>query len=233
MGRDRKEALSCTCRATFRSVAPTSPCGSARAGNDTTSRYAGRGPSVSMNPPSTFWRGTRTGHDAPLRRSHHQSAPAFRPFAPSAVRRQWRRALAIGMTHVHLRFDTFSKMTREAEVRDLVAALAPVLNDQLVLDEERSLPALETASGSERADRSDARVPSRTGGRRRQGASRLRSRPLAPADTYPPSALSHRRCSGPTRPAKTMASRATSNCPSPPSTRRRMGNFGRTCGPPR
>ena len=65
----------------------------------------------------------------------------------------WRRALAIGMTHVHLRFDTFSKMTREAEVADLVAALAPVLNDQLVLDEERSLPALEIeAAASARID---------------------------------------------------------------------------------
>ena len=66
----------------------------------------------------------------------------------------WRRAVAIGMTHVHLRFDTFSKMTREAEVTDLVAALAPVLNDQLVLDEERSLPALEIeAAASARIDR--------------------------------------------------------------------------------
>ena len=61
---------------------------------------------------------------------------------------EWRRALAMGMTHVHLRFDTFSKMTREAEVTDLVAALAPVLNDQLVLDEERSLPPLETESAA-------------------------------------------------------------------------------------
>ena len=56
---------------------------------------------------------------------------------------QWRRALATGMTHVHLRFDTFSKMTPEAEVSDLVAALRPVLNDQL--EEDRSVPALESA----------------------------------------------------------------------------------------
>ncbi len=67
---------------------------------------------------------------------------------------QWRRALAIGMTHVHLRFDTSSKMTREAEVRDLVAALAPTLNDQPVRDEERSVPALETAQpAAARTDR--------------------------------------------------------------------------------
>src|SRR6266511_4831828 len=32
---------------------------------------------------------------------------------------EWRRALAMGMTHVHLRFDTSSRRTRQAEVKDL------------------------------------------------------------------------------------------------------------------
>ena len=82
---------------------------------------------------------------------------------------EWRRALAIGMTHVHLRFDTSSKMTRQAEVRDLVAALAPTLNDQSVRDDERGLPALETAAQAA-ARTSPTRVYRREVRRRRQGA---------------------------------------------------------------
>ena len=61
---------------------------------------------------------------------------------------EWRRALAMGMTHVHLRFDASSTIARQAEVRDLVAALRPVLNDQFVQDEEHGVPAFE---GAERA----------------------------------------------------------------------------------
>jgi glycosyltransferase involved in cell wall biosynthesis len=58
---------------------------------------------------------------------------------------EWRRALAMRMTHVHVRFDVSSNMTRQAEAEDLVAALSPALNDQSVRDEERSVLALETA----------------------------------------------------------------------------------------
>jgi glycosyltransferase involved in cell wall biosynthesis len=58
---------------------------------------------------------------------------------------EWRRALAMRMTHVHVRFDVSSNMTRQAEAEDLVAALSPALNDQAVPDEERSVLALETA----------------------------------------------------------------------------------------
>jgi Glycosyl transferases group 1 len=41
----------------------------------------------------------------------------------------WRRALAHGMTHVHVRFEPSSESVRQAEVRDLVPALAPLLNE--------------------------------------------------------------------------------------------------------
>lgn len=41
----------------------------------------------------------------------------------------WRRALAAGMTHVHLRFEACSERERLAEVRDLRAALRPALED--------------------------------------------------------------------------------------------------------
>src|SRR6266511_1978646 len=49
----------------------------------------------------------------------------------------------IGMSHGHLRLDASSRMTRQAEVKDLVAALRPALNDELVRNEERSMPAFE------------------------------------------------------------------------------------------
>jgi hypothetical protein len=61
---------------------------------------------------------------------------------------EWRRALAMGMTHVHLSFDASSTMARRAEVTDLVAALRPAINDQSAQDEEQGMPALE---GAERA----------------------------------------------------------------------------------
>ena len=41
----------------------------------------------------------------------------------------WRRALAAGMTHVHLRFEACSERERLAEVRDLRAALRPALEE--------------------------------------------------------------------------------------------------------
>jgi glycosyltransferase involved in cell wall biosynthesis len=40
---------------------------------------------------------------------------------------EWRRALAMGMTHVHLRFDACSDEARRAEVMDLAAALMPAI----------------------------------------------------------------------------------------------------------
>jgi hypothetical protein len=49
-----------------------------------------------------------------------------------------RRALAMRMTHVHVRFDACSKATRQAEVRDLVAALRPALNEPTGQEEEET-----------------------------------------------------------------------------------------------
>jgi hypothetical protein len=72
---------------------------------------------------------------------------------------EWRRALAMGMTHVHLRFEASSRMIRQAEVKDLVAALRPALNNQSVRDEERSIPAARGRGGSGNANRPSAPVP--------------------------------------------------------------------------
>ena len=38
---------------------------------------------------------------------------------------EWRRAMAAGMTHVHVRFDPCTARARQLEARDLVAALRP------------------------------------------------------------------------------------------------------------
>ena len=52
----------------------------------------------------------------------------------------WRRALAAGMTHVHLRFEACTERARQAEVDDLVAVLKPALAQQPVIED---LPAFE------------------------------------------------------------------------------------------
>jgi Glycosyl transferases group 1 len=44
---------------------------------------------------------------------------------------QWRRALMLGMTHVHLRFEARSERARRAETLDLAAAMRPVINEIL------------------------------------------------------------------------------------------------------
>ena len=49
----------------------------------------------------------------------------------------WRRALAAGMTHVHLRFEACSERERRAEVNDLKAALRPSIEDTFRREEER------------------------------------------------------------------------------------------------
>ncbi|MBK8174990.1 MAG: glycosyltransferase [Rhodospirillales bacterium] len=46
------------------------------------------------------------------------------------------RAQAMGMTHVHVRFEARSERVRQAEVRDLVAALQPALNSSAIADAE-------------------------------------------------------------------------------------------------
>jgi hypothetical protein len=48
---------------------------------------------------------------------------------------EWRRALAMGMTHVHLRFDACSDEARRAEVMDLAAALMPAIELASASDE--------------------------------------------------------------------------------------------------
>ena len=40
----------------------------------------------------------------------------------------WERAMALGMTHLHLRFEACTEQDRAAEVEDLVAAMRPPLN---------------------------------------------------------------------------------------------------------
>ena len=53
----------------------------------------------------------------------------------------WRRALAAGMTHVHLRFEACTERARQAEVDDLLAVLKPSLVLQPSVDDA---PAVET-----------------------------------------------------------------------------------------
>lgn len=48
----------------------------------------------------------------------------------------WRRALSVGMTHVHLRFEACSEQARQAEVDDLLAALHPTLLVQSMAADE-------------------------------------------------------------------------------------------------
>lgn len=56
----------------------------------------------------------------------------------------WRRALAAGMTHVHLRFEACTDRARQAEVDDLVAVLKPSLLLQPVVEDLPVAEALPT-----------------------------------------------------------------------------------------
>lgn len=49
----------------------------------------------------------------------------------AACPEEWRRALGLGMTQVHLRFEACSERARRVEAADLVAALKPVINEEL------------------------------------------------------------------------------------------------------
>ena len=51
---------------------------------------------------------------------------------------EWRRAMAAGMTHVHVRFDPCSARARQLEARDLVAALRPAFNDAAAHEPEET-----------------------------------------------------------------------------------------------
>lgn len=70
----------------------------------------------------------------------------------------WRRALAAGMTHVHLRFEACSDRERQSEVNDLRAVLQPSLNEILRADEEQRP---DTAEWSAPSDANDVLVPYR------------------------------------------------------------------------
>lgn len=70
----------------------------------------------------------------------------------------WRKALAAGMTHVHLRFEPCSERERRAEVLDLKAVLNPSIDDPQRADEEEAalsvaapmpVPAVPSAAGGD------------------------------------------------------------------------------------
>jgi len=74
-----------------------------------------------------------------------QTGSLQRSFGASALCPDvWSRALALGMTHLHLRFEACSVAVRRTEVRDLVAAQQPVLNEEL--RHEASAPAMASAA---------------------------------------------------------------------------------------
>lgn len=70
----------------------------------------------------------------------------------------WRRALAAGMTHVHLRFEACSDRERQSEVNDLRTALQPSIDEVFPADEEQRP---DTAVWSAPSDANDVLVPYR------------------------------------------------------------------------
>ena len=71
---------------------------------------------------------------------------------------EWRRALAMGMTHVHLRFDACSDEARRAEVMDLAAALMPAIALASASDEGANSSAFRGVAAQTTAARLSAKV---------------------------------------------------------------------------
>lgn len=69
------------------------------------------------------------GRTIPLHIGQTSSLHAMFGLSGDSCPEEWRLALAMGMTHVHVRFDACSEDVRQAEVRDLVAALKPPIKD--------------------------------------------------------------------------------------------------------
>ena len=71
------------------------------------------------------------GSSEPLFVGHTENLRSRLGSSATRCPEEWRRALMYGMTQVHLRFDACTERARRAETVDLLAALNPVINEEL------------------------------------------------------------------------------------------------------
>jgi hypothetical protein len=83
---------------------------------------------IAIDEPAVFILAKQEGaRTTPLHVGHTSSLHRKFGLSSRGCPDEWRRALGMGMTHVHLRFDACSDEARRAEVMDLAAALMPAI----------------------------------------------------------------------------------------------------------